>query len=225
MILFRKRGEGLIMIYIDVHTHQQRSFRPEDIRIVNTIVRKGEDDNCSSYRSYGIHPWYIEDISTQMNQLREYAGLPETRAIGEAGLDKAVGMDMALQTEVFRSQALLAEEVEKPLIIHCVKAWAELLEIKREVSPRMPWIAHGFRGKKELAEQLVRHGFYLSFGDVFNREAVIAAWPRFVLAETDDKTVDIQDVYRQIADSLPVPPEELAQRLEENSRHLFGLFE
>ena len=89
-------------------------------------------------------------------------------AIGEAGLDTLAESPMDLQKEVFLAQANLAEETHKPLIIHCVKAWADLIACKKAVKPEMPWIIHGFRGNGELASQLVRLGFYLSFGDRFN---------------------------------------------------------
>ena len=81
---------------------------------------------------------------------------------------------MDLQKEVFLAQANLAEETHKPLIIHCVKAWADLIACKKAVKPEMPWIIHGFRGNGELASQLVRLGFYLSFGDRFNPSALRA---------------------------------------------------
>ena len=179
------------MVYNDIHTHKL-AVHPEDIAIVSTIVRKDIEENLSSYRSYGIHPWYIEDVREQIEILCGFAHLPETVAIGEAGLDKLAEVDMDGQLDVFRQQALLAEEIRKPLIIHCVKAWEELLAIRKGLSPEMPWIIHGFRGNEQLAKQLTTHGFYLSFGPLFNAEAVKHVDPERIFAETDDKEVDIR---------------------------------
>ena len=59
---------------------------------------------------------------------------------------------------------MLAEEVGKPLVIHLVKAVDELLKVKRDLRPSNPWIIHGFRGKAALAEEYLKHGFYLHSG-------------------------------------------------------------
>lgn len=179
---------------------------------------------CFEYCSYGIHPWYIENEQEQFAVLSEVAGLPGTVAIGEAGLDKSAGPEMTKQTEVFRKQAVIAEKEGKPLIIHCVKAWEELLKIKKEVSPRVPWIIHGFRGNAQLAGQLIKQGFCLSFGEKFNPEALRTAWPYNVLTETDDSFISIQNVYKQLAGSLPVSLDAFASNIAENSKRIFVCF-
>ena len=94
-------------------------------------------------------------------------------AVGEAGLDKLADAPMDLQVEVFRCQACLAEAVGKPLVLHLVKAVDELLKVKRDLRPSKPWIIHGFRGKAALAEEYLKHGFYLSFGEKYQEEMCI----------------------------------------------------
>ncbi len=210
------------MKYYDIHTHQQPS-ETDVMAIVNTIVRDGVEPNSSRYCSYGIHPWYIYNIKEQMMELEKYAVLPNTMAIGEAGLDKMIDQEFSIQQDVFLKQANLAEKVQKPLIIHCVKAWAELLAAQKVINPYMPWIIHGFRGKPELAEQLIEHGFYLSFGQNFNSESLRLAWPAHFLAETDDKEIKITEVYAHIVDVLQLPIDVVASKLAENSRKLFAL--
>ena len=151
-----------------------------------------------------------------MDGLRGLASGPEVVAIGEAGLDTLAESPMDLQKEVFLVQANLAEETHKPLIIHCVKAWADLIACKKAVKPEMPWIIHGFRGNGELASQLVRLGFYLSFGDRFNPSALRAAWPDFLFLETDDKSIDIRGVYQNVAEALDIPEEKLRIQIAKN---------
>lgn len=218
------------MGYYDIHTHQM-PVHPEDIAIVNTIVGPVADSISDSLmdtagvrtdfkRSCGIHPWYIYNVREQMEELRRRLSAPETVAIGEAGLDKLAESPMDIQKEVFLAQAFLAEETRKPLIIHCVKAWQELIACRKEVRPDMPWVIHGFRGNGELAAQLIHLGFYLSFGDRFNPSAVRAAWPDSLFLETDDKPVDIRLVYQGVAESLRVPERDVLAQIARN----FSLF-
>jgi TatD DNase family protein len=211
------------MRYYNIHTHQA-SGEPGVVEIVNVIIKDQADEmeKCSAlYRSYGIHPWYIYNVGEQMEKLKTFVSLKETVAIGEAGLDKMTETNFEIQEKIFRAQALLAESIKKPLVIHCVKAWRELLAVKREMKPSMPWIIHGFRGKPELAEQLAEQGFYLSFGSQFNPAALLKAWPDCFLAETDDAGVKIQAIYRQIAERLDLPVEIAASKLAENTTAAF----
>ena len=110
----------------------------------------------------------------------------------------------------------MAEECAKPLIIHCVKAWQEIIAAKKRIRPHVPWIIHGFRGNGELAVQLVNQGFYLSFGEYFNVEALQAVWPDRLLVETDDKQIDIRLVYTKLAEALSVDMELFTHQIEEN---------
>ena len=134
MIRFRNA-----MGYYDIHTHQM-PFHKEDIAIINRIVSPMGDMQPGSLpdtviRSYGIHPWYIYNVKEQMDLLRVLVSGSGVVAIGEAGLDTLAESPMDLQKEVFLAQANLAEETHKPLIIHCVKAWADLIACKKAVKP------------------------------------------------------------------------------------------
>ncbi|MDF9831171.1 TatD family hydrolase [Parabacteroides sp. PF5-6] len=204
----------------NIHTHHP-SGAPSALEIVNILIKEQPDETDAPYRSYGIHPAYIYNVEEQLAQLRQQATLPQTVAIGEAGLDKLVATDFTLQQQLFKTQALVAEQIGKPLIIHCVKAWQELSAIKKEITPTQPWIIHGFRGKPELAEQLIAQGFYLSFGSRFNPEALRKAWPDRLLAETDEAETSIQAVYQQLADALSLPLETISFKLAENTTSIF----
>lgn len=208
------------MLYYDIHTHHP-PVHPEDIAIVNvTVGREGLESLRKEIRenpagcSAGIHPWYIYNVHAQIETLRSLLEENTLVAIGEAGLDKMADAPLSLQQEVFLEQARMAEEYRKPLIIHCVKAWQELIAVKKLIRPGMPWIIHGFRGNGELAAQLIAQGFYLSFGAAFNPAALKAAWPHHLLAETDDRKIDIRTVYSLISTSLSVSEEELALQIE-----------
>ena len=208
------------MRYFDVHTHQP-AIHEEDVAIVNTIVGREEDvaleHQTVDYRSCGIHPWYIyNNVEEHLARLETLANDSSCVAIGEAGLDKYATVAMDVQKRIFMEQALLSERIRKPLIIHCVKAWEDLTDCRKRIRPRMPWIIHGFRGKKELAAQLVRQGFYLSFGVRFNPQALWEAWPDHLLVETDDQLVDIRLVYSEIARALNLTLDNFCTQIHKN---------
>ncbi|NYI50412.1 TatD DNase family protein [Macellibacteroides fermentans] len=144
-------------------------------------------------------------------------------ALGEAGLDTLASTPFILQEKVFRQQIALSEALCKPLVIHCVKAWQQLITFKKETTPRMPWVIHGFRGNKQLAEQLIRQDCWLSFGEKFNPEAVRAAYPNRILAETDESLLSIQKIYQQLADTSGIDAHLFSNTLRENVRTVFTI--
>lgn len=203
------------MVYYDLHTHHA-PVHPEDVAVVNTNVGTG-------YRSVGIHPWYIYNVEQQLAELRRQAVQPGVVAIGETGLDKLADTPLQLQQEIFKTSVSLSEDLGLFVIIHCVKAWDELIALKKELKPRMPWVIHGFRGNDVQATQLICQGFYLSFGDRFNPEALRVAWPDRLFAETDDRQIDIRSVYNSLSDSLNLPPEEFAMQIAGNVHAILHL--
>ena len=202
----------------DIHTHRSlppaKSCRMILNRIVGVDMLFPRDEKLSC----GIHPWYIQEGDGQLEALRNYLDSSENIvAIGEAGLDKLHSpVSLARQQDIFHQQALLAEEYGKPLVIHCVKAWEEIIREKKSLRPSVPWIIHGFRGKGELARQLLREGFRLSFGLHSQLSALREAWPDALLLETDEAEVGIEVIYRKTSAALGVSLDELARKVEEN---------
>ena len=170
---------------VDIHTHQLPQVPGE--AIVNCYPETFSPQEGGWY-SVGIHPWYIAAPDDKKNCLEALVRHPQVLAVGEAGLDKLADAPMDLQIEVFEFQARLAEEVEKPLVIHLVKATDELLKLRRTLRPAMPWVIHGFRGKAALAEDYLRHGFYLSFGEKYQAEALLTTPADRLFIETDEST-------------------------------------
>lgn len=117
-----------------------------------------------AWYSAGIHPWdtLTPPVEAEWQALDTLAADPRVAAIGECGLDAMRGGPQEVQEEIFRRQAALAERVGKFLIIHCVRRYGRLMELHRELRPGQPWIVHGFRGKPELARQLLREGIQIS---------------------------------------------------------------
>lgn len=163
----------------DIHTHN-----PAATDAVINLEAGAEPARANALYSAGWHPWW--PLPADMEWVRRMARHPQVALIGECGVDllRGQGTD-AQQLALLREHARLAEEVKKPLIIHCVRAWQPVMALRRELQPEQPWIIHGFRGKPELARQLVDAGFYISLGSKHNpaTEAVIP--PDRLLHETD----------------------------------------
>lgn len=160
-------------------------------------------------------------MASRVCGLEELVRHPQVLAVGEAGLDKLADAPMDLQVEVFRCQACLAEEVGKPLVIHLVKAVDELLKVKRDLRPSNPWIIHGFRGKAALAEEYLKHGFYLSFGEKYREVALCRVPADRLFIETDESEVSIGELYARAAEVRGISPEELGETLRRNVCKVF----
>lgn len=168
--------------YSDVHTHRLDAGPDAIINLpLDSIGDIPSDDR--SY-SVGVHPWEA-DAQIDWNRLREAVTQPRVVAIGEVGLDALRGPALDLQEPVFVRQAHLSEEMGKPLIIHCVHAYGRLMELRRVLNPAQPWLVHGFRGKPELARQLISLGFEISLGSKFNPTVPSAVPAHLLHRETD----------------------------------------
>ena len=207
------------MNYFNIHTHHKSSAQE------NAIVNSYPEDFVVSegkFYSVGIHPWRAHLASEEtMQMLTKYAALPQVLAIGEVGIDKHSEASLSIQIELFKKQADLAESVKKPLIIHAVKAMDELLAMKRQINPKQPWIIHGFRGNVNVATTYVKHGFYLSVGEKFQPEALLAIPSNRLLLETDESQCSIEDIYKQVAYYKKMPMEQLLQTIGTNISQLF----
>lgn len=175
------------------------------------------------YYSIGIHPWDAlhSNSRAQCSMFKRLFRESQVLAIGEAGLDKLSEIPIEIQTMQFLMQANYSEVAAKPMIIHCVKAMDELLVLKKQLSPKQPWIWHGFRGKPEQARQLLDQGFYLSFGEKYNEETMVMMPADRLFLETDDSKVDIEDLLRKAAEMRGVEPDELRETLYENAEKVF----
>ena len=209
------------MKFIDIHTHRIPDH-DESISIVNRIIGRDELLPNEVLQSCGIHPWFIEgDGMQQLERLRTALSDSSIIALGEAGLDKVVDTSIIIQQTIFEEEVFLSEKTKKPLVIHCVKAFDELLAIRNRLNPSMPWIIHGFRGKETQAVQLLKKGLYLSFGEYFHPESLQAAWPDHLFVETDESKLPISILYQRFSESLNIGVEQFAAQMENNFRQTF----
>lgn len=178
------------MNLLDVHTHNPEAHKAIiNLDVAHPVIREG------LFYSIGVHPWLTADEDTArrlLDTVELLASHPQVLAIGEIGLDKLRGGDMRLQDELLSRQIAIAERVRKPLILHVVKAYQEVMEKKRLQKSSVDWIIHGFRGKPELAQELLRHSFYLSLGEKYNESTAGIIPPSRLLIETDTSDIDIE---------------------------------
>ena len=178
--------------------------------------------------SIGIHPWYIDEnrLESDLKIIEEKLTLKECLALGECGLDKRIEIPLPLQIEVFEKQIALAEKHQKPLVLHLVAAFQELIEIKNRLQISVPIIIHGFSKNEQLAKQLIDNGFYLSFGKYLLRnpelESVFKSIPndKFFL-ETDTIEETLEDVYELSAKYKNINVETLQKQIRNNFERVF----
>jgi len=217
--------------YIDIHTHDAK---PADgvFAVENLMAHENLKPENISARAFtaGIHPWHLNE--NNHGQLLEYvrniASNPGLIAFGEAGFDKIRGPSAELQKSTFSEQVKIAGENRKPLVIHCVRSWDELLAAHKNLKPVTPWLVHGFRGKKELALQLIKRGMYLSFWFDFVLRPESSDLIRFlpkerIFLETDGADADIREIYRKVSVDLAVAVDELKKIILNNFIMLFGM--
>jgi TatD DNase family protein len=216
--------------YIDIHTHDS-VIAAGIFAIENLMAHEAglPADIPSRTCTFGIHPWHLkkETIDVLIAKVKKAARSPNLVAIGEAGFDKLRGPETEIQARAFEEQVLISEEIKKPLFIHCVRSWNELLPVHKRLRPKMPWLIHGFRGKPELAQQLIDKGMYLSFWFDFVIRAesseLLRSLPRErIFFETDGADVDIRTIYGKVAADLELDVDELKAVVMKNYYEFFS---
>jgi TatD DNase family protein len=215
------------MKFINLHTH---SFSNQStiLELVNQYPFEFNDQIPSF--SIGIHPWFInqETLENELKIIEDNLQHINCLAIGECGLDKRIEVPFDLQTIVFERQLLMAEKHRKPVIIHCVAAFDELIEITKKLQITVPIIIHGFSKNSQVATQLLKQGFYISFGKYLfqmpNLATVLKQMPndRFFL-ETDTATQSIEEVYQLAATCKELSINDLQKIIASNFETVFNI--
>ena len=198
----------------DIHTHHYPNTSGE------AIVQLMPDafyPQQGHFYSVGLHPWEIkDDWRTQMAGLLVKALHPQVAMIGETGIDKKNGAaPLEVQMEVFRGHVRLSELLRKPLIIHCVKGFDEVLAIRKEMKAALPWLIHGFRGGIEQWQQLSRAGLLVSIGEHYDEE-LVKELPLSQLFIESDERGDLVAIYNLVSETKHVEASELAQHVAAN---------
>ena len=212
-------------LFVDIHSHQIH-LQKDVLRVLNCYPH--QVSLMTSVYSCGIHPWYVnaDSLEDDVKLLNDLSNDKKMLMIGECGLDKSKHVPWGDQLNAFQAQILLAEQIQKPLIIHCVNAYNEVIDLHRQ-HHSVPWLIHGFNGHPQLAEQLCREGFYLSFGQkqITNpktREALLKVPLSQIFFETDDTSDTIVETYGQAAVLLNLSVDQLKLNVQLNFERLLG---
>lgn len=222
------------MTVSDVHTHIP--FRRESIcsgtpeQVERWLSQKEE-----GLFSVGIHPWDTKvldarSLDCQIAQMHQLLLDPRVVAVGECGIDKLRGASPEWQKEVFFRQAMLAEELEKPLVLHVVRASEEVIQSYKQIAKekgaplRQPWIWHGFRGNERVSARIMLSlpNQYISFGEHFNDKAANSVPSDRLLVETDQSSLAIGEIENRLALALKIPIHSLVAQLRSNAARIFS---
>ena len=212
-------------MFYNIHTHKS-SNQKNVLEIVNQYPN--EFDGTIENYSIGIHPWYINEnrVEADLEIIEEKLQLANCLALGECGLDKRIEIPFEIQISVFEKQIKLAKKYNKPLILHCVSAYQEVIEIKKRLQIEVPIIIHGFSKNEQVAKQLLDNGFYLSFGKYLLRnpelETVFKQVPNnqfFLETDTIDET--LEEVYAIASKYKNIKMENLKKIISDNFNHVF----
>ena len=211
-------------MYVDIHTHVDNQ----------SVIRILDNDFDKILYTWGIHPWEVDchfDWSgaewRNLLQLDEISPLPavgrnDVLAIGEVGLDKVHKETFEKQIEVFEEMIRLSESYRKPMIIHCVRAYSEIIEMRKKMKATMPWVIHGFNSSVETMRQLLKYDIYISLGEILYRNEnqavkILKDIPlERLFLETDVSGRDIKDVYAKAAALMGCDIDVLCRQIFEN---------
>lgn len=212
------------MFYIDIHTHKQNL---NTTSIVNCLSNFSQLP-AKGFFSVGIHPWYINaEIENLFIELTAISKQANVIVIGECGLDKVRKTNFAMQQLYFIKQIQLAQTLHKPLIIHCVRAYNEVMQILEQQKVAVPVIFHGFNKNKVLAKELIAKGYYLSFGKHLLNTSVAETFKSLPLEqlflETDDSKMEIEEIYKVAAAIKNIDLVTLCEQLTKNALLVFKI--
>ncbi len=213
------------MYYLNLHTHKFTE-NSSVIEIVNQYPLEA-NTNLPNY-SIGIHPWHINksEYENELQIINNLINNKECLAVGECGLDKNFDVDFSFQTKVFIEQLKIAETYNKPVILHIVKAYEELLQILKQEKITVPIVLHGFSKNIELANALIKNNIYLSFGKyLFLSEATAKAFEKLpidnLFLETDNSNYAINEVYIKASEIKNISVQDLQVNIYNNFLRVF----
>jgi TatD DNase family protein len=200
--------------------------------------------------AFGVHPWQAHTATEGWCE-RLMHGLDKHphASIGECGLDQWVAFPpLETQLPVFRAQLALSRETGRPLTVHCLKAWDELMKSLREHAPAR-FLMHSYGGSLETARQLIPMGAWFSFSGYFlhpRKAAVLEVFRKLprerILLETDapdmlpptdvilhplpanhNHPANLPAIGRALAEALGMAEDELASLTHANATFFFGI--
>lgn len=207
-------------------------------------VRKLAKEIPEVIPSFGLHPWKVDEVSSDWESLlRDLLERHPNACVGEVGLDRWMkGHDLPKQTDIFLRQLALASEWKRPASVHCLRAWGRLLDCIDDSCFDQAFLLHSYGGPSEMVEPWVNRGAYFSISGYFFRKDKTEKLKVFetvpedrILLETDapdmpfgddyvryrhagiqNHPANIEVVYERFAEWLGKPLEAVTAQVEAN---------
>ena len=233
-------------MFVDIHTHIDNQsvikivsdifeekvlktcgVHPWDLRHFDWSEAEWRPERSESIRQRRINPLFEKANGNggflDCTSLRSVPlEMTEAFAVGEVGLDKAHNETFDKQIEVFEEMIRFSEALRKPVIVHCVRAYSEIIEMRKKTKATMPWVMHGFNSSVETMWQLLKYDIYISLGEILYRSEnqavkILKDIPiERLFLETDVSGRDIKDVYAKAASLMGCDIEFLCNKIFEN---------
>ena len=215
--------------YIDFHTHQRVGVGCEVLN-VDALDAAAVERACEAGFpfSIGVHPWRADATEEQLHdayaRIERCAQAGGFVAIGECGLDWVSNVAREAQIAVFEQQLELAARLSVPMVLHCVRAFEEVMCALKKSGAKQA-VFHSFIGSVQQTERVVREGYLCSFSprslaSARTCEAIRSIAPSAVLVESDESTEPIEVVYERVAELRGCLVEELRQIVCDNYKRL-----
>ncbi len=221
--------------FIDFHTHEQK-VAPKTLSVISVEFTELKNLSLKNlnhrFFSAGMHPWLLpantKSLKKDLQALREILLRSRVIALGEIGLDRLRGPAPGVQKAYFTEALKLAKELNKPLIIHCVRCYPELLSIKKQFAPDLNMLIHGYNGNIETLKQLLKHDCYVSLGAAALKREDVCRYVRQkpdylhqICLETDDSGINISDIFIRAAKVFETDIQKLTRIMKINFISLF----
>jgi TatD DNase family protein len=215
-------------VFIDIHTHGAAgNEHPSRLLQVHNVALNHQEEVHVSPSTAGLHPWYVDPIAVGA-AFEKLVQLLEQKAIigiGECGLDKVTAADLSLQQDVFSRQIELAKSYHVPLVVHCVRAFQEVLQSLVYQKYAGHVIFHGYQKNIVLARTLLQKGYFLSFGHYILQgrlDDVLKEIPlEQLFLETDTASTPIESIYDYVARVRNQELSTLKEQLFKNYQSVF----
>lgn len=214
-------------MFVDVHTHSIKADS-QALQVLNILTNSFVDMEQTEYFSLGLHPWYVQEetIEKQWQDLIQNPFIYQAVAIGECGLDALHQGNYKAQLLAFERQIKLANELQKPLMVHCVRAVPDCLRLLTAAT--VPVIFHGVNFSFDKVKKILDAGYFCSFGKALSHSKTVKEYfPHLplqqVFFETDDADIQIQDVYLQACLLYKIDLESLKNQIFDQFKTVFHL--
>lgn len=235
------------MRLFDAHSHRLKTCGPGAIRLHGSVLNSTKEagwpqiadaafaDN-TIIPAFGIHPWHAQTASPNWQENLKSQLMRTPSAVGEIGLDKVrLDSPFLVQKEIFTTQLAIAAELNRPAIIHCVKAVGAVLEtFTTQKPPACGFLMHAYLGSLESMSHLITLGAYFTLpakaliNKTEKAKHLLKEIPlERLLIESDsddnqDSVAIINNCYKNAAELRSLDLEELALQIAHNFQRLFA---